>query len=715
MNVIITQTPDDFQPVKSDGLFFVVSADTQSVFNFRYVYSVYVEGQKIFTGKCTPNPNNLGVIDVSKILNVYTNNSPVAYSADTAVFWHQTFPFSRPYSNEVLTYYIQVGEEHSTTETGPVQPYNGIGNNIGTPSVPSLDYRVYLGTYPVNYNANTEDFNYIPFVLTGSPTNDQTDLFLTNSPRQRDITLNDYYTLSFTNYRVNQSVYSEPYYGSWKFYDANDALITGYTFDNIWDNGGGPRTNCNATYPTTLPSGTLESDFNILSVGVGPKNLPYIPSGTTYYTFQLYGVASTNQSTPTPTPTPSITPTLTPTPSSTPAPCNLYQIENETGSPVTENITDCDGVVHSITLGAGDTTEICVTTAPLSLFTWTLLGTCPGCACVSVTFYNDSGRSNQLSYRDCNNQLVSLFFAPFGSLTTCICSPYSWTGDTNYFLVTQNGSCSTPTPTPTPTPSSTPAPPFTQFGRFRECCNPSQYQDFIVNLGLDFGQVIAYDGKCYQFIQSVITATTDATESIRYSSCDECTQTYPCSLPEQITPLKPDIEPNAVVPSLNNEGNCVTYSACSELFTFNLVCDESQQFGQLELMFRTRFGTYDYYRFWRGKSEALGIERQTYQQYNQTWGQSNIIKTTYSRGMTNWYTKMTETHIINSGFIPQSDMVYLQELYTSDDVYEVNPDGTLFPINVVNEEFIIKNKGNKSLVNLELTYIYSNNIRLLGL
>jgi hypothetical protein len=146
-----------------------------------------------------------------------------------------------------------------------------------------------------------------------------------------------------------------------------------------------------------------------------------------------------------------------------------------------------------------------------------------------------------------------------------------------------------------------------------------------------------------------------------------------------------------------------------------LVDNCSEQFGQLQLMFRNRYGSYDYYRFFRGKSEALSIERQTYQQYNQTWGQDNILKTTYSRGLTNFALNITEFHTINSGFISQSDMVYLQELYTSDDVYEIKPDGTLFPINITNEEFIIKNKGEKQLVNLELTYVYANNIRGLGL
>ena len=717
MNVIITQTPDDFQPVKSDGLFFVVSADTQSVFNFRYVYEVYIEGQKVFTGKCTPNPSNLGVIDVSKILNVYTNNSPVALSGDTAIFWHQTFPFSRPYSNEALTYFIRVGEEHSTTAQGVVQQYSGIGNAIGLPSLSSLDYRVYLGTYPVNYNANIQDFNYTPFVLSGTPVENQSGLFMTNSPRQRDITLNDYYTLSFTNYRVNQTVYSEPYYGKWTFFDGNGSQLSAITFDNIWTNGGGPRTNCYATYPTDLPTDTLSSDFLVLSAGVGPKNLPSIPVGTSYYTFQLFGAAASGPATPTPTPTPTITPTITPTPSSTPPPCLAYEITNNTSGTVTESITDCEGDVNNITLTSGSSTNICVTTAPISQFTWALLGNCVGCSCVSVQFYNDSSRSNLLEYIDCNGNYNSLFFAPFGSFTVCICQPTSWTGDTNYFLVSQLGPCSTPTPTPTRTPTPTPSSGAltVQYARVRQCCDPGQFLDVILPLGVDYGDSVLIDGNCYYLEQILITATTDASEAQIFRSCNECQTDNPCSTPEDITPLNPDVEPTTFTPSWSNSGNCINYSAVSEVFTFNLVCDESQQFGQLELMFRTRFGTYDYYRFWRGKSEALGIERQTYQQYNQTWGQNNIIKTTYSRGTTNWYSKMVETHIINSGFIPQSDMVYLQELYTSDDVYEVKPDGTLMPINVINEEFIIKNKGNKSLVNLELTYVYSNNIRLLGL
>ena len=713
MQVNITQQPDDFQPVKSDGLFFVVSADTQSVYNFRYIFEVYVQGLKIFTGKSTPNPYGLGILDVSKVMETYLTGSPVALDEDTAIFWHSTFPFSRPYSNQVLDYYILVGEEHSTTPTGVIEQYSGIGSSLGSPSVPSLDFRSYLGTLPVNYIANTQDFNYGPFVMSGFPSNYQQGLFLTNSPRQRELTENDYFTLSFTNYRVNNEfVYSEPYYGTINFYDDIGGLITGLTFTNIWSNGGGPLSSCTNNYPVVLPAGYRASDYNIMNFGVGPKNLPVIPNGTQYYEVALYGVR--NNILVTPTPTSSVTPTPSFTPSPTPSgpACNEYLVENLTAGPITESITECDGTVVNLTLGAGDFAGVCVTTIPPSSFNWILQGACPpACLCLDVTFTNTVARSEILYYKDCNENIVALTIAPLGVFNTCICNFFSWTGST--FTIVNNGPCSFPTPTATPTPTSTPVPGINAL--LRSCCDPSQQIYARIDGRAVLGTAVAYNGECYTYIQSTSFYNIDLTENTSFNSCQECQATYPCADQEDLSVLKPDIEPILNVPSLAGEGSCVAYQRCSEIFTFNLVCNEGAQFAELQLMFRNRYGVYDYFRFQRGKAEGLGIERQTYQQYNQTWGQENVLKTTYSRGTTNWQTRVTETHVINSGFISQSEMVYLQELFTSDDVYEIKHNGGLFPINIANAEFIIKSKGNKDLVNLELTYVYSNNIRMLGL
>jgi len=174
--------------------------------------------------------------------------------------------------------------------------------------------------------------------------------------------------------------------------------------------------------------------------------------------------------------------------------------------------------------------------------------------------------------------------------------------------------------------------------------------------------------------------------------------------------IVPQPVPNTAIP-----GICSGYTAVSEIFTFNVeeICTRAGA-TQLQLMWLNRYGHFDYYTFTAGKDEGLNIERQTYKQWNVDWGSDNPLKTRYSRGTTDYSVSMVETHVINSGFINQADMVFLEELYTSNDVYEITTDGELRPISIISTEYIRKNKGNKSIVNLELTNTYSNNIKLLG-
>jgi len=169
------------------------------------------------------------------------------------------------------------------------------------------------------------------------------------------------------------------------------------------------------------------------------------------------------------------------------------------------------------------------------------------------------------------------------------------------------------------------------------------------------------------------------------------------------------------VPTTYTLGNCTGYTPVSEIFTFNIepICSRQGPDTQRQLMWKNRYGHYDYYTFTAGKSEGLSINRQSYKSWNVDWGSDNPSMAQYSRGTTDFQVNMTETHVINSGFLNQPDFMYLEELYTADEVYEIRTDGGLTPINIVNTEFVRKNKGNKDITNIELTYIYSNNISLL--
>ena len=169
------------------------------------------------------------------------------------------------------------------------------------------------------------------------------------------------------------------------------------------------------------------------------------------------------------------------------------------------------------------------------------------------------------------------------------------------------------------------------------------------------------------------------------------------------------------VPDTYSVGVCTGYTPVSEIFTFNIekISCRAGDDIQRQLMWKNRYGHYDYYTFTAGKAEGIAIERQTYKSWNVDWGSSDPSMVQYSRGVSDFQVSMTQTNIINSGFLNQPDFMYLEELYTADEVYEIRTDGGLSPINIVSTEFVRKNRGNKDIVNIELTYIYSNNLSLL--
>lgn len=669
MAITIQNTPYEFQPTKSDGIYWVVSADTANEPKFRYVYTLYVNSFPVFAGKATPNPSNLGIIDVSRVLNNYVLNAPISYYGNTPIFTHQTGVFSRPYTNEVVDYFLDIGEEYADSFIGSITGFTGIGTQVGNPGVRTSTHKAYLGTYNVNRRANLPYLNIGQYTLSGSPSPDFPNttncLFLTNAPRIRDITVDEYSTLSFTNGDLGGPYLSEPYVVKYTFYDDNGVVITAYTYANIVSNGGGPATLCYENYVDYSFTGT--TPYSILNVGVGPKNIYNFPANTFYYQVQLFGKYDSVTPTPTPSSTPPVTPTVTPglTPSVTPT------------ISVTPSITPSNP-------GWG------------------------GCTCKYYSLFNYGSSTFEVSYQECDNGgVVSFYPDPQGTYFFCACD-----GSVGYEFgstatLTDLGSCPTPFPTPTPSPVA-------QNVYVRDCCTLLTQYEVTVDSSLSINDVITVSGQCWTIYALGGTGLDgNWTNAPQYQSCNECVANFPCPITVNAPSLtKPSVEPNQFVPT-GGTASCANYVAVSEIFQFNVV-GNCNYFENDIIMFKNRFGCWDYYRFQKYKSEGIGIDRQTYGQMNQAWGSSNPIKTTYSRGTTDYNTTIVETHIVNSGFINFPEFVWLEELYTTNDAYLIQSDGTLFPINIVGNDFVRKTKGTKTMYNLELTYVYSNNIRLLN-
>lgn len=457
----ITYNPPKVQPVISNGLFYTAHSNKSNQFKYRFVWDIYINQEKVGRLKNTPNPNGLGILDLSQYLETFmetdiivTGASPSSqyefYKTEGFSFQNQTL--DKP---QIIDVYALVGEEYATGNTSPVIIYNGITDSPGEPSFSTDTTRVYNGSMVNNFLTRNQTFDLSPYILTGN-----TNIFLTQAPRVANVLEDDFYTLSFFNYKLytTAQLTSLPRQIEFSFYDSLGALITGHTIDNIISEGGGPWTALTETDASVISRGITGRTYNILNVGVGPKNLSnmgILPSGTTYYDIKL--------------------------------------------------------------LGKG---------------------------------IDDSG---------------------------------------------------------------------------------------------------------------------------------------------------------------------TTLTQVSETFSFNLQ-EDCLRFNQLQLTWLNRFGTWDYYRFRKGKSEGVKVERQTYQKYQTNWGQAtpslDPSHPTYSRGTDVFNVSMVETHVLNTGFINFPEFQYLEGLYTTPDVYIIEGDGSLTPIVITSTDYIRKNRGNRNLVNLELTYDYANNLKL---
>jgi hypothetical protein len=457
-------TPPKFSPVYTDGLFFTVSADT-NYFKFRYVYDLYADGVLIFQGKATPNPFGLGVIDVSRILKSYVANNPIASWNTTPIYTHQTFPFSRPYLDETINYQVFVGYEYADSEISQTTGFTGNGNVIGSPAVTEGLFKTFQSTMGVNGKSNLQDFDIGQFVLSGTPTGTDPTidcLFLTNSPRNRNLDPSEYYTLGFTNYYLADDILSEPYYVEYKFYDDNGLLITATTIDNITTNGGGPRVPCSYVYPATqfiYPSGNTE--YNTLYVGAGPMNLdPILPPNAVQYTIQLYGkftgTTTPIQPTPSPTPTPSSTPTISPCSGT----CQQYSVTNNNAGACQFRYFDCVANRED-TIFVPPFSSTLINCSCLESMSYECQldiqssGDCPASqpciTCYELNVTNNNAFPCIFTYYNCNTGTYQNTTLPGNSGTIIPCACPDVNSKCSGIDVVYSTICSGPTPTPTPT------------------------------------------------------------------------------------------------------------------------------------------------------------------------------------------------------------------------------------------------------------------------
>lgn len=111
--------------------------------------------------------------------------------------------------------------------------------------------------------------------------------------------------------------------------------------------------------------------------------------------------------------------------------------------------------------------------------------------------------------------------------------------------------------------------------------------------------------------------------------------------------------------------------ACSALYTINLV--NECQYEPVRLAWLNKYGAWDYYTFRKKNVSTLSNKRTTYQKLRGTWNEDTFNISINKGGKKNYITETTEKISLNSDYITEDDAVWLEQLFTANDVLIVKP------------------------------------------
>ena len=138
-------------------------------------------------------------------------------------------------------------------------------------------------------------------------------------------------------------------------------------------------------------------------------------------------------------------------------------------------------------------------------------------------------------------------------------------------------------------------------------------------------------------------------------------------------------------------------------FTINSTCTK---YTTYRIWFLNKLGGYDAFTFYRKNMFTSDVKRENFKSNLGVMGASSFTYTKQQRAITQYSTKIKDLVSCESDFVSEAQMVWLEELITSPDVY-VEKDGVLVPINITTSTHERKLQVNKKLFNLKIEFNYS--------
>lgn len=123
----------------------------------------------------------------------------------------------------------------------------------------------------------------------------------------------------------------------------------------------------------------------------------------------------------------------------------------------------------------------------------------------------------------------------------------------------------------------------------------------------------------------------------------------------------------------------------------------------VRLVWLNSFGGWDYFNFKVGGKQSINVERQTFKK---------LLSRNYSigdRGDTTFAQKAEESWSIQSNWITEAESEWLVNLIQSREVYEIKSDGNLYPIQILDTSYQVKQSIRDMIFNLTIQFKYAFN------
>ena len=160
-------------------------------------------------------------------------------------------------------------------------------------------------------------------------------------------------------------------------------------------------------------------------------------------------------------------------------------------------------------------------------------------------------------------------------------------------------------------------------------------------------------------------------------------------------------------------------NSVSKTYTFNIIDDDCKGFEKIRLTWLNRLGAWDYYSFTKRNVRTVETQRTSYKQISGLYNESVFMTHGYKGGQKTFYTNAKERVTLNTDFVTESTATWLEELFTSPEVYilnEFSTDGSegyinkyVQPVTITSSTYTKQTRANDDLLQYTLEIERSKN------